>query len=153
MSTSDRRIVGAEQSRYVFDNEWRKMRDELRQLREKKGGSNQEEEEFVKLQKDVCEMRTEIESKVNSSVKSVKEDFEETLEIERRKTNIVIHGVTEEDAEKDVEEVADIFASGLCLDFVRHVDKVVRIGRYVDGKKEPSTIDIEIFRIKERNSD
>jgi len=138
-------IGGKVKQQDVFDNEWRKMREELRQLREKKGGSNQEEEEFVKLQKDVCEMRTEIESKVNSSVKSVKEDFEETLEIERRKNNIVIHGVTEEDAEKDVEEVADIFASGLCLDFVRHVDKVVRIGRYVDGKKRPVRLTLKSF--------
>ncbi len=55
--------------------------------------------------------------------------MEESLEIERRKLNLIIHGVMDEDAEKDVEAVTEILGEGLKMDFGRHVDKMQRIGR------------------------
>ena len=59
------------------------------------------------------------------------------MEIERRKNNIVIHGLPDSDAEKDIEEVIELLNVGLHMDFDRHVEKVVRIGRLTDGKLRP----------------
>ena len=96
-----------------------------------------EREKMEKLQKEMGEMRTEIESKVCNTVKHMKEDVDEAMEIERRKDNIIIHGVPETDAEQDIDEVAEMFGTGLKLDFDRHMDKMHRIGKLVEGKPRP----------------
>ena len=59
----------------------------------------------------------------------VKEDVEEALEIERRKLNLVFHGVPETDAEQDIEQVAEILGTGPHMDFDRHVSSMYRIGK------------------------
>jgi hypothetical protein len=72
-----------------------------------------------------------------NTVKVVKEDVEEALEIERRKMNLVIHGVPETDAEQDIGQIEEILASGLHMDFDRHVEKVMRIGKPDENKPRP----------------
>lgn len=51
-------------------------------------------------------MEVEIESTVNSSIRNV-EDVDEALEIERRKCKLVIHGMSETDAEQDMKCVGN----------------------------------------------
>jgi hypothetical protein len=68
-------------------------------------------------------------------MKEVKEDVEESMEIERRKQNLIIHGIPDEDAEKDVEMVIAMFGEGLKMDFERHVEKMVRIGRTINDQR------------------
>ena len=54
-----------------------------------------DDEEIKKLEKEVSALKTELDSKVIKTVVGVNENVEETLEIERRKMNLVIHGVPE----------------------------------------------------------
>jgi hypothetical protein len=54
------------------------------------------------------EMKVEIDSVVNNSVRNVKVDMDETLEIERRTCNLVIHGMPETDAKQDLECVVEM---------------------------------------------
>ena len=79
-------------------------------------------EERKKLEHVVNEMKSEIDCRARRTVKVVKEDVEEALEVERRKLNLVIHGVPESDAEHDIDQIAKILAAGLHMDFERHVD-------------------------------
>jgi len=128
-----------EELREVKEGEVKKIREELRQVKEAKTGESgvKEREKMEKLQKEMGEMRTEIESKVCNTVKHMKEDVDEAMEIERRKDNIIIHGVPETDAEQDIDEVAEMFGTGLKLDFDRHMDRMHRIGKLVEGKPRP----------------
>ena len=96
-------------------------------------------------------VKKNVEQEMTAGLKKVREDMEENLEIERRKGNLIFHGVTESNAESDIDALERIFANGLHLDFSRHVVTAVRIGRQVvpdrprplkvqiksaDGKKE-----------------
>jgi len=51
--------------------------------------------------------------------------------------NIVIHGVPDIDAEKDTESVEEIFTEGLHMDYERHIEKMMRIGRLMEGRPRP----------------
>ena len=137
-----RKLVRHEEMEVEFE----KIRVVLKEVSEgssPSGTGNTKEVEIVRLQKEVGEMKAELETKVSTTCRSVKEDVEETLEIERRKYNLVIHGVPETDAEKDIDSVAEIMGEGLHLDFDRHVDKMMRIGRYVEGKSRPLRMSIK----------
>jgi hypothetical protein len=117
--------------------EMKKVRDELQEIKNcNTGGSGEhtDEAELKKLQKEMEGMKVEIESVVNNSVRNVKVDVEEALEIERRKCNLVIHGMPETDAEQDVGCVVEMMDEVLHMDFTRNVDKVERIGTF--GGKE-----------------
>jgi hypothetical protein len=68
--------------------EIKKIRDELQEINNcNTGGSGEhtDEAELKKLQKEMEGTKVEIESVVNNSVRNVKVDVEEALEIERRK--------------------------------------------------------------------
>jgi hypothetical protein len=65
----------------------------------------------------------------------MKEDVEESLEKERRKMNLVIYGLKDEDGEAYVDEVNKLFEDGLKMDYLRHVDKIMHIGRRVTENK------------------
>jgi hypothetical protein len=95
------------------------------------GGEHTDKAELKKLQK------VKIESAVNNSVRNVKVDVEEALEIERRKCYLVIHGMPETDAEQDVECVMEVMDDVLHIDFTRNVEKVERIWRLVEGRARP----------------
>src|SRR5664279_3695907 len=114
-----------------MEEEMRKVRLELKEVRDSvKGDSSlvlRDEERIEKLHKEVGEMRM-----------NVREAVEEKLEIERRKRNLVIHGVPETDAEQDIDTFAEIIGEGLHMDFDRHIETLMRIGRLVEGKKRLS---------------
>jgi hypothetical protein len=118
----------------------KKVREELSEI--KKGvpsgerGTN-DGDDFKKLEKEMNDMKTEMDSQVRKTVMVVKEDVEEALEMERRKMNLVIHGVPETDAEQDIEQVAEILGTGLHMDFERHVATLVRIGKFEENKSRP----------------
>ncbi len=97
-------------------------------------------EEFKKLEKEVNDIKTVMDDQVTRTVMVVKEDVEEALEIERRKMNLIFHGVPETDAEQDIEQVAEILSTGLHMDFDRHVSTVYRIGRMEENKPRPLRI-------------
>lgn len=124
-----------------MEKEFVKIRLDLKELRrgevEASGVTQMPTQEIVKIHGEMDKMREVMESKVKESVKHVKEDVEESMEIERRKGNVVIHGVPELDAENDMESVLDVFEKGLHLDFERHVERMHRIGKIVEGKPRP----------------
>lgn len=62
-------------------------------------------------------MKLELETSVNTSVKDIRDYIEEHMETERRKGNLIIHGVPEADAEDDVEFVIELMMEGLKMDF------------------------------------
>jgi len=88
-----------------MDIAFKKAKDEL--FAERTDGKK-DDVVFSQLQKDMGEMKTIL----DNNVKHVKEDVEETLEIERRKLNIIIHGVPEK-VEKDTDSVEKILSEGL----------------------------------------
>jgi hypothetical protein len=97
-------------------------------------------EELKKLEKEVNEIKTVMEGKVKRTVMVVKKDVEEALEIERRKMNLVFHGVPETDAEQGIVQVAEILGMGLHMDFERHVLGMFRIGTWEENKIRPLRI-------------
>ena len=90
-----------------------------------------------KLEKEVNDMKTVMDSQVRKTVMVVKEDVEKALEIEQRKMNLVFRGVPETDAEHDIELVAEILGTGLHMDFDRHVSSIYRIGKLDESKPRP----------------
>lgn len=82
-------------------------------------------------------VRKEVENEMNMGLRAVREDVEEKLEIERRKENLVIHGVPETDAERDIDTVTQILSLGLHLDFTRYVESMMRIGRVQTERPRP----------------
>ena len=84
-----------------------------------------------------------ISSKVKDTAKVLQEDVAEKMEIERRKINLIFHGVKETtDATSDVDEpdlemIKEVINQGLHMDAARHVESVVRIGKLIEGKTRP----------------
>jgi hypothetical protein len=95
------------------------------------------------MEEEVSEKLYAMSTRLDNNVKHVKEDVEEILEIERRKMNIVIHGVQESNTEKDIVTVTDILGKGLHMDFARHVDSVTRIGKFTEGKSRPLRLSLK----------
>jgi hypothetical protein len=101
-----------------------------------------------------------VELKFNDKVKVVKEDVAEALEIEKRKHNIVFHGIKETivplesvvsgDLEKspDQEMVEELLKAGLRLDASRHIEEVQRIGRYQEGKTRPLRVKVKTLEAR-----
>lgn len=101
---------------------------------------------------------------VDIKVKNVKEDVEESIEIDKRRNNIVFHGVKEQgpvevmnlddllvsDFAKtpDQELVEEILKVGLRIDASRHIEEVQRIGRYDSGKIRPIRVRIRTFEAR-----
>ena len=94
-----------------------------------------------------------LENRVDGKVKIMQEDMEENWEIDRRKGNLILHGVKELHKEKpeddgiehDRQMVEEILRIGLKLDPTRHIEEVHRIGRYDEAKvKEGKTRPIRI---------
>ena len=102
-----------------------------------------DEEDFKKLEKEVNDMKSVMDSQVKKTVMVVKEDVEEALEIERRKMNLVIHGLPDIDAEQDIDQVAAILCNGLHMDYDRNVSSMMRIWKLDVNKPRPLRIVIK----------
>jgi len=90
---------------------------------------------------------------VDSKVKVMKEDVAESLEIDKRKCNLVFHGVKESGPDSldtdmkspDQDFIEEILKVGLHLDAYRHIEEIQRIGRYSEGKIRPLRVKIRTF--------
>lgn len=82
------------------------------------------------------------------TAKVVQDEIFEKLEIDKRRSNIVIHNLKEEDDNDDEDAVRRLLGSGLNLDGRRHVESVQRIGKKVDEKVRP--IRVKMFNTESR---
>lgn len=94
-----------------------------------------------------------MEERVNVRMKEVHEEIDEKLEMEKRKMNIIVHGLKEtvnkdNEPEHDLEMVKELFGTGLKLDSVRHVSVVERIGKADNDKTRPLRIKLLQFESK-----
>jgi hypothetical protein len=133
-------VAKAKDQQEETEEEIKQVKMELNEVKNRVAGvvtGLTKEGELTKLHQEMEDMKLALETSVNTSVKDIRDDIEEHMEIERRKGNLIIHGVPEADAEEDVEFVIELMTEGLKMDFTRNVDKVMRIGRLVDGKARP----------------
>lgn len=138
-----------------------KMHSEINKIEERvKGGEaagNEINEGIeVRLQAKLRQdLDTRVESLINGEVKKMNENLDEKMEIERRKSNIIIHGIKEEgivrldDIARELDEgivsreqslVEEILKEGLKLDATRHIEEVKRIGRFKEGVVRPMRV-------------
>ena len=115
--------------------------------REDSKGLN-ENKVFKKLEKEVSALKTELDSKVKTTVIGVKENVEETLEIEMSKIHLVFHGVPETDAEQDKDEISEFLDTRLHMDFDRHVASVMRLGKLDENRPWPIILVIKCMDCK-----
>ena len=86
-------------------------------------------------------VQVNITHKVDDKLKCMKDDMSETLESERRRDNLIFHGIKEEDNDDGVRHLIDeILGSGLNLDPNRHIEQICRIGRRASCKIRPVCI-------------
>ena len=140
-----------EQHLAKIDQELASLRDELKGVVEKVLETDTKVETAIE-----AKLMEGLENKVDGRVKILKEDMEESQEIERRKVNLVFHGVKElhrakpedDGKEHDREMIEEILRVGLKLDPSRHIEEVYRIGRYdgvkiEEGKTRPVRIKVK----------
>lgn len=95
---------------------------------------------------------------VDGRIKNMKEDVAESLEIEKRRGNLVFHGVKEdfgkEETNEDAKQLIDeIIGTALKMDPSRHIESVSRIGKRVvnvadaDGKIKFRPIRVKVTSI------
>lgn len=89
------------------------------------------------MQRELDEIKGEMESAVSNIVENVTEDVEETLEMDRLKDNLIIRGMPETDAEQDVNAVAEMLTNAMHMDSARNVENTERIGKFVEGEPRP----------------
>jgi len=93
---------------------------------------------------------------VDKRMKSIVDGMAESMEIEKRKNNIVFHGLKEAEVVNlddldiaefgktaDQEFVEELLRKGLRLDATRHIEEVQRIGRFVAGRIRPLRVRIK----------
>ena len=122
---------------------------EMKSVREQSSATDTKLETLVEA-KLVEGLERRVESRVDGKVKQLSEDMSETLEIEKRKGNLVFHGLKEGKDSNDTNEkphdwqmVEELLRNGLKLDPSRHVDEVTRIGRSAEGKIRPLRVKIK----------
>ena len=150
----DLRKVLSELKQGKIQERQEKLESELKEMKTEVKGWNKElieniqktNETSTKIETLVEAKRLEgVEQRVEVSVKELKEDVDEKLEIEKRRNNLIFHGVKEAgivDLESmtkhpDMEQIEEILKDGLRLDSSRHLVEIQRIGRYVAGKIRP----------------
>jgi hypothetical protein len=90
-------------------------------------GSQSERDGIWKLQRELDQMKGEMESIVSNTVKNVTEDVDITLEMKRWKGNLIIHRMSETDVEQDVEAIAEMLTNVMHMDFAQDVEGCRRI--------------------------
>lgn len=116
-------------------------------------------ENYEKIEIKMVENYEKTEVKLDAKVKDMKEDVDEQMEIEKRKNNLVFHGMKEPGVisldttdlgskHPDQELVEEVLKTGLRLDATRHIEEVQRIGKYVPGKCRPLRVKIKTYESK-----
>jgi hypothetical protein len=107
----------------------------------------------AKLVEDIDER---VDNRMSVRAKNIKEDIAENIEIDKRKNNLIFHGVKESGdgdltgKHPDLLMVEEILGCGLKLDASRHVEEVSRVGRFVDGKIRP--VRVKLRSVDSRNT-
>ena len=99
-----------------------------------------------RMRKSMDSFHSEVTHSMDDKVKFLQSGVSECIQIERRKNNIVIHGVLESDRE-DKDIVYDILGKGLKVDPTRYVDEVSRIGQRKE-KVRPIRLKVKSFEGK-----
>jgi hypothetical protein len=81
--------------------------------------------------------------KVNDSVRTIRKDVEESLELEKRKNSFIVHGMKEDDDDdRDWQKVKELLNDGLRMEADRHIEEVRRVGKTVKDKTRPLRVKI-----------
>jgi len=97
----------------------------------------------------LCDSMTEqIDKNVEVKFKFVSEKVEEEMEIERRKYNLIFHGIAEDETMSDGDIVRHVVAQGLKLDHTRHIEDIARIGKAAEGKIRPIRVKVRTLESK-----
>lgn len=96
------------------------------------------EAKLISVKQEFCMAET----KLVSEVANMKKDVSENLEIDKRKHNIVIHGLKESSG-GDEDIVRQVLGDGLKMDPMRHVEEIHRIGSQADNKVRPIRVKIK----------
>ena len=89
----------------------------------------------------MIQVQVNITSKADDKLRCMKDDMSETVEIARRRSNLIFHGVKEEDNDDKVRHLIEkILGSGLNLDPNSYIEEISRIGRRESGKIRPVCI-------------
>ena len=117
------------------------------------------QDEVVHVKRATSELETKldtvIEAKLVTVKQSVKKDVSENLEIDKRKQNIVVHGMKEDDpmmtrtpAQTWMEIAERIIGHGLKLDPMKHIVETHRIGSPSQDKVRPLRIKLKSVESK-----
>lgn len=87
---------------------------------------------------------------VDDKVKNIQRECTESLQLEKRRKNIVIHGVKESESSTDSAMVYDILSKGLKVDPERYVEEVTRIGQKKE-QRDQNKEHIRPIRVKVKN--
>jgi PHD-finger len=97
----------------------------------------------------VCDtIEEKVEEKVDLKVKFMSAKVEEDMEIERRKYNVIFHGVVEDVNMSDADIIKHVVSNGLKLDHTRHIEEITRIGKTVNGKVRPIRVVLRAWESK-----
>ena len=90
----------------------------------------------------LIETKQTVSQQVDDKIRDMKNDLSESLEIEKRKNNLIFHGVKETDGVGDLDYIAEILKDGLQMYADRHITEVSRVGKYVNDKVWPVRVKI-----------
>jgi len=130
--------VKMEQEIGIMKKEMKGMKEAFEEVKKVNSGNDETfgdalEAKWVTVKAEV----TGLESRLTTKYGEIKKDVE-TLEIEKKRTNIIFHGVKEsDDVAEDVKKVRDILSNGLHLDCERHLGEMYRIGMKKEDKVRP----------------
>ena len=74
---------------------------------------------------------------VDVQIKTMKEDASEALEIDKRRNNLIVHGMKESKKDDVAVLIAHLLRVGLHIDGSKHINEESRICRLADNKVRP----------------
>ena len=90
----------------------------------------------------LIETKQTVSQQVDDKVRDMKDDLSESLEIEKRKTNLIFHFVKETDGVGDRDYIEEVLKDGLQMDADRNITEISMVGKYVKDKVQPVRVKI-----------
>lgn len=154
MKKVEERLDKVDSDLVSMKNELKECREDIKKVQVMASETDTKLETMIEA-KLVESLEQTVDCKIDKKVKSMREDVNESMEIEKRKMNLVFHGI-KESAQRDVSEgeldpdcamLEEIFSSGLKMDIKRHIEDgtVSRIGKFTEGKTRPLRVKITSF--------
>ena len=105
-------------------------------------------ESSLNVQKSVTDALAENKSKLEVRIKQLELDLEESQQYSRR-TNVLIHGIEEEDKEDTDRKAHELFTGQLGLDLVeKDIARSHRLGKRSEGRNRPIIVRLLSYRQK-----